>query len=88
MIDEQGVLSFNSGSVVLSPVKAAVAGVLVGHYGETVTREALMAAWPDERVTANALRIQILRLRRRLAPLGLEVRAVPGHGYRLQRTSW
>lgn len=74
-------------STVLSPLAAALAAVLVERYGETVPRDALMAAWPDERVTGNALRIAILRLRRRVAALGLEVRTVPGHGYRLQRAN-
>jgi hypothetical protein len=84
-IDEHGVLSFGFQSVTLSPLKAAVAAVLVAHFEETVPREALLSVWPDDDVTGNALRIQILRLRRRLAAVGLEVRAVPGYGYRLER---
>ena len=84
-IDEHGVLTYGHHTITLSPLKAAVAAVLVAHWGETVHRDELMAAWPDDEVTGNALRIQILRLRRRLAPAGLEVRAVPGFGYRLER---
>jgi DNA-binding response OmpR family regulator len=86
-LDEQGQLTFNGCSITLSRVNAGIAGVLVERYGQTVEREALMRTWPGHSATGNALRIQILRLRRRLAPLGLEVRVVPGHGYRLERAS-
>jgi DNA-binding response OmpR family regulator len=86
-LDDHGLLTLGMRSTVLSPLAAALATVLVERYGETVPRDALMTAWPDEHVTGNALRIAILRLRRRVAALGLEVRTVPGHGYRLQRAS-
>lgn len=88
VIDEHGVLTYGHHTITLSPLKAAVATVLVEHWGESVHRDELMAAWPAENVTGNALRIQILRLRRRLAGVGLEVRSVPGFGYRLERAGW
>lgn len=84
-LDGHGLLTLGAGSIVLSPLAASLAAVLVEHFGQTVPRAALLAVWPDERVTGNALRIAILRLRRRVATLGLEVRTIPGHGYRLQR---
>ena len=87
-IDDHGVMTFGERAVTLSPLKAAVAAVLVASFGQAVSREDLLAAWPsDEEVTPNALRIQILRLRRRLQPLGLEVRALPRFGYRLERAA-
>ena len=44
---------------------------LVASFGQAVSREDLLAAWPsDEEVTPNALRIQILRLRRAAAAAG------------------
>ncbi len=41
-------------------------------------------AWPDGAPTRNALDVHVLRLRRRLAPLGLEIRTVRSRGYLLQ----
>ena len=41
-------------------------------------------AWPNGAPTRNALDVHILRLRRRIAPLGLEVRTVRSRGYLLQ----
>ena len=54
-------------------------------FGAVVGRE-LMArrAWPNGAPTRNALDVHILRLRRRIAPLGLEVRTVRSRGYLLQ----
>jgi len=44
-------------------------------------------AWPTGAPTRNALDVHILRLRRRIAPLGLEVRTVRSRGYLLQITT-
>ena len=51
-------------------------------------RDALASrAWPDGAPTRNALDVHVLRLRRRLAPLGLEIRTVRSRGYLLQELS-
>ena len=41
-------------------------------------------AWPEGAPTRNALDVHILRLRRRIAELGLEIRTVRSRGYLLQ----
>ena len=65
-----------------------LAGALVERFGAVVGRD-LMArrAWPTGAPTRNALDVHILRLRRRIASLGLEVRTVRSRGYLLQTTS-
>ena len=44
-------------------------------------------AWPTGVPTRNALDVHVLRLRRRIAPLGLEIRTVRARGYLLQAAS-
>ncbi|MCZ7527094.1 MAG: helix-turn-helix domain-containing protein [Acidimicrobiia bacterium] len=84
-IDRDGLLRFRGRWVALSPVEQALAGALVERFGTVVSREALAArAWADGAPTRNALDVHILRLRRRIAPLGLEVRTVRSRGYLLQ----
>ena len=87
-IDDDGLLRFRDRWVSLSPVERELAGALVERFGAVVGRE-LMArrAWPSGAPTRNALDVHILRLRRRIAPLGLEVRTVRSRGYLLQITT-
>lgn len=87
-IDEDGLLRYRERWVSLSPVERELAGALVERFGAVVGRD-LMArrAWPTGAPTRNALDVHILRLRRRIAPLGLEVRTVRSRGYLLQTTS-
>jgi two-component system OmpR family response regulator len=87
-IDDDGLLRFRDRWVSLSPVERELAGALVERFGAVVGRD-LMArrAWPSGAPTRNALDVHILRLRRRIAPLGLEVRTVRSRGYLLQITT-
>ena len=84
-VDDDGLLRFRDAWVALSPVERELASALVERFGAVVGRE-LMArrAWPSGAPTRNALDVHILRLRRRIAPLGLEVRTVRSRGYLLQ----
>src|ERR687892_469760 len=71
--------------VALSPVESALATTLVDRFGAVVGRETLSRrAWPDGTPTRNALDVHMLRLRRRIASLGLEVRTVRSRGYLMQ----
>jgi DNA-binding response OmpR family regulator len=87
-IDDDGLLRYRDQWVSLSPVERELAGALVERFGAVVGRE-LMArrAWPSGAPTRNALDVHILRLRRRIAPVGLEVRTVRSRGYLLQLSS-
>ena len=46
--------------------------------------ELIARAWPEGTGTPTGLRLQMTRLRRRIADLQLEVRSVRGKGYVLQ----
>lgn len=84
-IDEDGLLRHNDLWVSLSPVERRIAIALIERYQAVVTRDVLAErAWPEGVPTRNALDVHVLRLRRRLAPLGLEIRTVRARGYLLQ----
>src|SRR5205823_8013031 len=71
--------------VALSPVESALAITLVDRFGAVVGRDTLARrAWPEGTPTRNALDVHMLRLRRRIAPLGVEVRTVRSRGYLMQ----
>ena len=53
-----------------------------------VSRDALArAGWPEGAPGRNALDVHVLRLRRRLAPLGLAIRTVRSRGYLLEHAN-
>jgi DNA-binding response OmpR family regulator len=84
-LDGDGILRFRDQWVGLSPVERSLAGALTERLGAVVGREPLaQRAWPGGLPTRNALDVHMLRLRRRLEPLGLEVRTVRSRGYVLQ----
>lgn len=86
-LDDAGILRFRDEWVSLGPVDAALAGALLESYGQLVSREELtQRAWPGVASARNNLDVQIMRLRRRLAPLGLRIRTVRSHGYVLEAT--
>jgi DNA-binding winged helix-turn-helix (wHTH) protein len=71
--------------VALSPTEEQLCGLLIEAFGEVVSDTTLIATtWPRGTGTATGLRLQMTRLRRRIADLGLEVRSVRGKGYVLQ----
>jgi DNA-binding response OmpR family regulator len=85
LLDEDGLLHHRDAWVSLSPVEQALAGVLLDRFGAVVTREMLAdRAWPAGVPTRNALDVHVLRLRRRVAPVGLEIRTVRSRGYLMQ----
>jgi DNA-binding response OmpR family regulator len=84
-VDDDGLLHHRSGWVALSPLEGAIARALTERYGAVVGREALSRrAWPQGAPTRNALDVQMVRFRRRVEPLSLEVRTVRSRGYLLQ----
>jgi len=85
-IDAHGVLRFGSGWVSLPPVEARLADALVVRYGAVVGRDTLRrAVWPGTAPGRNVLDVHVLRLRRRLAPVGLAIRTVRSRGYMLEQ---
>jgi DNA-binding response OmpR family regulator len=84
-LDEDGVLRRGTAWVSLPPVEARLTTALLERLGAVVSREALArAGWPDGAPGRNALDVHVLRLRRRLAPLGLVIRTVRSRGYLLE----
>jgi DNA-binding response OmpR family regulator len=86
-LDGHGVLRLGAGWVPLPPVEARLTGALLARFGGVVSRESLSrAGWPDGAPGRNALDVHVLRLRRRLSPLGLAIRTVRSRGYLLEAT--
>ncbi len=84
-VDTDGLLRHRGRWVTLSPVERALAAALVDRFGAVVGRDTLVRrAWPGGSPTRNALDVHMLRLRRRISSLGLEVRTVRARGYLLQ----
>jgi hypothetical protein len=84
-IDAHGVLRYGAGWVSLPPVEARLANALVLRFEAVVGRDALRrAVWPGASPGRNVLDVHVLRLRRRLAPLGLAIRTVRSRGYMLE----
>jgi DNA-binding response OmpR family regulator len=87
-IDTDGVLRFGGGWVSIPPVEARLIQTLIERFGTVVGREVLTrAGWPERQPGRNALDVHVLRLRRRIEPLGLAVRTVRSRGYLLEASS-
>jgi DNA-binding response OmpR family regulator len=84
-IDENGLLRMGGKWVSLPPVEHRLVIALLDRYRAVVSREALArAGWPEGLPGRNVLDVHIVRLRRRLAPLGLAIRTVRSRGYLLE----
>jgi DNA-binding winged helix-turn-helix (wHTH) protein len=84
-MDDAGVLRYGDRLLVLPPVEARLAAALVTRFGVVVRRDALAASgWPDGPPGRNALDVHLVRLRRRLAGMGLTLRTVRSRGYLLE----
>ena len=85
VIDDDGVVRVGAAWVSLPPVEARITNALLDRFGAVVSRDALgRSGWPDGAPGRNALDVHVLRLRRRLAPLGLVIRTVRSRGYLLE----
>ncbi len=84
-LDTDGVLRVGGGWVSLPPVEARLTGALLQRFGGVVSRDALArAGWPNGAPGRNALDVHVLRLRRRLLPVGLVIRTVRSRGYLME----
>lgn len=84
-LDPNGVLRFGGRWVGLPPLEARLTAMLLDRFGAVVGRETLIrAVWPGQAPGRNALDVHVLRLRRRLVPLGLAIRTVRSRGYLLE----
>jgi DNA-binding response OmpR family regulator len=84
-LDRDGVLRFSDSWVSLPPVEARLTRAMVDRFGAVVGRDALAkAGWPEGAPGRNALDVHVLRLRRRLATVGLSIKTVRSRGYLLE----
>lgn len=85
VVDGHGVLRHAGGWVALAPLESRLAVALVARLGTVASRDVLTrAGWPGGAPGRNALDVHVLRLRRRIVPLGLAVRTVRSRGYVLE----
>jgi DNA-binding response OmpR family regulator len=76
-----GRLAFRGRWVAVSQTEEGIARLLAEHFGDVVDGEALAGGLG---LSDNAVRVQMMRLRKRIRPLGLVVRTVRGRGYVLE----
>ena len=87
-LDDDGVLRFGTTWVSLPPVEARLTSALVERFGAVVAREVLArVGWPHGAPGRNALDVHVLRLRRRVASVGLSIKTVRSRGYLLEAAS-
>lgn len=82
-IDEDGILSFGDRWVALGPGDVALARLLCDSFGTLVGRAALRDC-VHPACTYAALAVKLHRMRRMLAPLGLNIATIRARGYVLQ----
>lgn len=81
-IDQDGLLRMGDEWVSLPPIEHRLAMALIDKPSAVVSRDVLAkVGWPDDSATRNALDVHMLRLRRRIEPLGLSIRTVRSRGY-------
>jgi two-component system OmpR family response regulator len=84
-LDRHGRMLYRGRWAQLSPIEERLAGALAESFEAVVSDGHLIErGWPAGRASANALRVHLHRLRRRIDPLGLEVRVVRSEGWVLQ----
>jgi biotin operon repressor len=76
-----GRLAFRDRWVAVSQTEESIVGQLAAHFGEVVDGARLAS---ELGLSDNAVRVQVMRLRKRIRPLGLVVRTVRGRGYVLE----
>jgi DNA-binding response OmpR family regulator len=87
-LDESGRLRIGGRWVSLPPIEHRLAFALVDRIDAVVSREVLGRAVSSGGATSrNALDVHMLRLRRRIHPLGLSIRTVRSRGYVLEVAS-
>lgn len=87
-LDPDGLLRHSGRWVSLPPVEARLTASLLDRFGAVVSREQLArTGWPRGAPGRNALDVHMLRLRRRIAPVGLSIKTVRSRGYLLEADS-
>jgi DNA-binding response OmpR family regulator len=81
-IDHLGVLRHDGHWLTLAPIDSRIVHALLDRFGDVVpTSEIKDAGWSDPQLSSDVLRVHMLRLRRRIEPVGLRVQTVRCTGY-------
>ena len=85
-VDEHGVLRQDGTLVLVSPYEQRLAAVLIESFGQVVPTEVIeRRLWTEFDPSRLALRVHASRLRKRVAPLGLNISCVVSVGYVMYR---
>jgi two-component system OmpR family response regulator len=84
-LDEHGQLTHRGETVFLSVTDQRIAHLLIQNFGHVVSEETLLELARPESRNDQTLRVNVSRLRRRVAPLGLAITCVRGHGYLMRQ---
>jgi len=80
-VNEYGQLSHRGTKAFLSSIDERVTKILTENFGHPVpANDLIRCGWPQDG-TNETLRVHISRLRHRIAPLGLTITNIAGHGY-------
>jgi len=86
-IDTVGQLSHRGQTLFLSPLDQRLAELLISHFGDLVAEDEIRGkVWPDG-TTTQAVRVQVSRLRRRIAEVGLTITCMRNLGYVMHERS-
>jgi DNA-binding response OmpR family regulator len=81
-LDEYGLLRQDAEWVALSPIESRLIEAFLSRPGKVISRHALgEAGWPEGVPNARSVDARIKVLRRRVAPLSVQIHTVRGHGY-------
>lgn len=82
-VDPSGALKYRDRVVPVSPVETALLDSLTGSFQALVCREELLGRLGERQacISRNALDLHIMRIRRRIEPLGLVLQTAWGRGY-------
>ena len=87
-LDDNGRLYVGTQWVALSPIECRLISALLDRFGSVVSRATLTrSGWPSGEPSRNQLDVHVLRLRRRVEPLGLSLRTLRARGYSLDRST-
>lgn len=82
ILDADDVLHYGEMWVALTPLEGRLAAALLERPGRVVRRDHLYeSGWPGALAAESGLDVHIMRLRRRVAPVGLTIHTVRRRGY-------
>lgn len=79
-----GRLLYDGRWIALSPLEESLVTELVAEFGDLVSLDRLARSVDGHELTANAVRVHVMRLRKRIRAVGLGLRTIHGRGYLLE----